>query len=219
MNNTKYAAWTAGLAGLMLFVMLVISLATGITQQEFEFVKPAPEYTAGLLRYSGPLRLIISFDNIFLVAYSLGTWFFCRVLADRGADRNLLRATFAIVIIAGLLDLAENMHILSMLRSSEQMTPLSAAQIELQSVLSAIKWHLAYAAFFVIGLAMRPRNFFEKIFVLSLIVVQMPVGILVYTVPSNELSRIFQIWRYANLLAGFGVIATLSLAYSKDQST
>lgn len=225
MNNAKYASWFSFAAGTLLITMLAISLKAGVTQQEFEFVKPAAVYRDGLLHFATPLRMILSFDNLFIVAYVLGTFFFCRVLREANSDGSLLNATLTMVITGGLLDLAENLHILAMLSGAEQGILPTDNQIVLQATCSAVKWHLAYAAFLVIGVAMRPRSGVEKMFAFSLIALQMPIGILVYTVSGKELSQVLQIARYANLLAGFFLIAWLTSRMSvrqklrfKDQS-
>jgi hypothetical protein len=218
MENTKYAVWASALSGILLAAMLSISMLAGVTQQAFEFVQPPGQYAAELIRFAAPLRIILSFDNLFIAAYVLGTFFFCRMLKERQSDATLLNITVALVAAGGLLDLAENLHILAMLSGALQNIALSAGQIELQSVLSALKWHLAYTAFVIIGIAFKPKNLPEKLFVASLIVVQMPVGIFVYTAPSDELSRFFQILRYGNLLAGFAVIVWLSLRMGKNRA-
>lgn len=210
MNHNRFAAVTAALAGVLLGLMLLVSLRTGITQQAFEFVMPVAIYASELIRYAAPLRIILSLDFFFIVAYVLGTFYLCRLLSGRGANPALVRFALLLVIAGGILDLSENMHILAMLRAAEQVITLTAGQIELQAVLSAVKWHFAYAAFVIVGVALKPRNLIEKLFAFALIWLQTPVGVLVYTAPTAELSQLFQMLRYANLVSGFFIIALIA---------
>lgn len=209
MDTSKLTITFASLAASLLIVMLIVSITNSVTQQYFETVLPVQQYVSNLIQYGNALRIIIGLDNFFILNYFLATYFFHLLLLEKSKHPQLLKLFAFLVGVIALLDYQENFHILAMLSSSQQSISLNAGQIEMQYVLSAIKWHLAYVAFFILGLSMQTQNWLEKLFAFSLIFIQMPIGILVYTAGSHEAERIFMVLRYASLLSGFILIAVI----------
>jgi len=210
MTTSKLTITFASLAAGLLIVMLAVSITHSVTQQYFESVLPVAQYTANLIQYDGALRIIIGLDNLFILSYFLATYFFSLLLAKENERHQLLKLFAFLVGAIALLDYQENLHILAMLKASLQSIQLTSGQIELQYVLSAVKWHLAYVAFFILGLSLRAQSPMEKLFVFSLLFLQMPIGILVYTIGDHEWERVFMVFRYACLLAGFVFIAIIT---------
>jgi len=219
MSNSKFTIIFSSVAAGLLTAILLVSLHNGITQQYFEHIASISEYFENLRRHADALYVIIGLDNFFILIYFLSTYFLRLTLLRRSEANTLLTVFVFLVGAIALLDYAENFHILAMLSSSDHAVSVSTGQIELQFVLSAMKWHLSHVAFFLLGLSIVPRNGLEKFFVFSLIFWQMPVGIIVYTAGTPEAQDIFIVLRYANLLFGFILIAIVTAMREKSVET
>lgn len=194
-------------AGLMLGVLVAISLVTGVSQQAFELFMNPTEYGAKLTTEATPLRLILGLDNIFIALYVSGVLLLIQRLNTKGNSGILPTVIAVCVLLAGLLDYLENFHILTMLTIAEQGIELNQAAIEGQVILSMLKWHLAYFAFFVLAFVIAAKSLSAKFFRFALLYIQMPVGIFYYITYETTTGDLFFYSRYLNLVVGFFLIA------------
>lgn len=199
---------TASLAaGLLLVVLCGITAVTGTSQQWFEWVHGPEVYAARLVAESVWLRAIIATDDMFIAAYVVATLLLARRLAVGGWSP----LTLAIALggaAAGILDLQENHDILSMLRSAELSLTIGTDAIVARSDLSQLKWLLGHLAFVLAGVVWPSRaTWVDRFLVFSLIALQMPVGVLVWTVEEGPWRDVL-IWiRHASFVTGFFLIA------------
>jgi hypothetical protein len=206
-SSAAGVACSLAAAGL-LAVLVVLSVVSGVSQQTFELFAPPEGYAAALVAAAEPLRRTLFVDDLFVTAYVSATLFFLDWLAQRRASR-VLPVVLGFGVTAGLLDLAENHHILTMLRAAESGLAPSAAEISAQMVASSLKWVLGHVAFAMVGLVIEARGPLARFFRLALVVVQLPIGVLVFTA-SDPRALAWLGWaRYANVFSGFLVIAYL----------
>jgi hypothetical protein len=203
----KYLSITALLAGLSLFSMLLISILAPnhITQQYFEIAIPTEFYTQKLIENSGVLRNILTFDNMFVVFYSATFTFLYSVLCHDSFKINVLLGLIA-VLMTGILDFYENHHIFSMIHAAEKKMSITDSEILNQMTLSQLKFHLSYLGFFLIGFSLPADTLLEKVLKYSILIAQLPVGVLVYTA-NSDISSIFGLARYAFMLSGLLLIS------------
>jgi hypothetical protein len=194
-------------AGLMVLGMLLIGLITGIAQDPLQVVRPSAEYQAVLLRDVPLLRTVFTLDNLFIVFYS--TVFVCLgvLLWRDGANRALLITAMAALGLLGLLDMIENLHFLNMIAAAERGLGISDGEIRWQVFESMLKFHISYAGLFLLGTVMPRRTLPEKVLVASLLFVQLPVGILIYTAP--PLSHALLWVRISSFVFGMGLLAAI----------
>ena len=154
MSQRRLALLLAGGSAGALIAMVVVSVATGATQEAHEHYHPPAEYATNLLAHAGGLRLIMGIDVAFLVLYTA----FFAVLA--GYLRKLGQSTWlalGALIAVTVLDILEDHHILGLLSLAENGRPIDDSAIVLQEMLSATKFTFSYLAFFLFGLAV-PRT-------------------------------------------------------------
>ncbi len=200
-------AFGCGLASAaLLAVLLVLSVVTGVNQQSFELVAELESYRHRLAAGAGPLRAILAIDNVFVATYTATTVFAVQALRGR-ASSAALGCVMGFVIAAGVLDWIENHHFCTMLASVDEGLPLRAEQAQLQMVASMLKWHLAYGAFFLLGLILPVRAGWEPWMRRALIFVQLPVGVSVYALASTEWADVALWARYLDLGSGFVLLA------------
>jgi hypothetical protein len=203
----KNLSYTAFGAGLTLLCMLLISIfnPSHITQQHFEMFSTVDVYTNELLASAGILRSILTFDNIFIVLYSASFIFLFMALSHKEKQLHLLIGLIA-VLGTGILDFYENHHILSFLTMAEKGAAINADDIAHQMVWSQMKFHLSYLSFFLFAFSMPTDTLLEKVLKYSLLFLQLPVGVLVYTAPEN-VKPSFELLRYGFMLTGLLLIA------------
>lgn len=194
-------------AGVALLCMVFISIFSTdhVTAQNFEMISPVGDYTKGLLAYAGELRLILTFDNLFAVFYTAGFTFLFIALTYKEKAINVTIA-FIAVLLTGVLDFYENHHILTFITTAEKGVPVNMDEVSSQMTLSQLKFHLSYLSFFLFAFSLPSKTFLEKFLKYSLLFVQLPVGVLVYTAPEN-LRPVFGIMRYSLMLGGLFLIA------------
>jgi len=206
-------------AALLLLFMILYGINAGTSQQNFELVNTLNNYSSDLLSQAIPIRTIIGFDNIFIALYtSVIVLVVVQLRIDNKAAKELLYIILACGLIAGVLDFLENFHILTMLSSLEYGIALDSLEIKEQMVWSMLKWHLSYFAFFLMAFALKPRNLFEKFFCLSLLVIQLPVGIFYYILEGSRIGDVLFYARYANLVFGFVIIGAIFYLRSNKQA-
>lgn len=170
--------------------LLIASLATGVTQESFEVVAGSADFAKRLLASGAALRLIFAIDFIFIAAY---TGFFLAWAADqrdRGADRWALLAGLAAMLAVAVLDLIEDSHILSMLRTSEHGIALSDGAIAWQMLISQIKFLLSYISIALLALTWPARGAFANA-VRWLLILQLPFGVAIFTAPDALLPPLY----------------------------
>lgn len=196
-------AAAACLAGL-----LALTLLTGANQQAFEIVRAPADYAAGLLGTAAALRGVIALDDVFIAFYVSLTILLVRELP--GAELALLRTLIvAFGVAAGVLDYAENHHILALLRASEAGQALPLSGLILREDMSSLKWLLGSLAFFLVGLCLPTHNAGLRLFRFALIYVQLPVGALALAVSDPPWAALLHWARLLNVLAGFVLTAWL----------
>ena len=195
----------------LLILMVGIGFSSGVSQQYFELVTDLNVYAAQMLEGAAMLRLILALDNVFIACYCT----MLIALIARVWDNRLVIPLLVILsasLLGGFLDYVENHHILSMLLSLENGIQLNAEQVQSQMVQSALKWHLAYFSFFLLGCLLQAKGFVQTVFKYSLILWQLPLGVVVYTTWGTALGEWAFYLRYLNLAFGFVFFAILCSA-------
>jgi len=194
----KYLFITAFAAALMLASMLVISIFNqGITAQNFELVSGVETYTNNILVAEKPLRMILTFDNLFLTFYT-ATFVFL-AMAVRDEKNGLLVAVGLVaVLITAYLDLLENHDILTQLTTALHGLPITLGDLQERMIWSQLKFHSSYLGFFLFAFVLPSDTFLERLLKFSLWFGYLPIGILVYTFPHPA----FELLRYLLMLAG-----------------
>jgi hypothetical protein len=170
------------LAGLFASAMAVLAFRTGVTQEFFEFIHPPQEYADKLVEQATALRLAFSLDNLFLLAYSgFFLWF---VIERRGkADPTALGVLIGSLLLASLLDAVENFHVLAMLNRAEMHRLPSEGEIELQYILSAVKFTAGYFVAVIFGILYPRDTILARVVGASTAIVFPILGVLVVTTP------------------------------------
>ncbi len=148
----RWLVFLSLLAAALVVGMLSVFLATGVGQDPLQYVHPAAEYAALLLRNPPVLRAVLGLDDLFLVVYSalfvVQGW----VLWERGAARLLITIALPLLLATGLLDMLENFHFLAMLAGAEQGHLPGDSQIAGQAIESMFKFHVSYLGLVLLGL-------------------------------------------------------------------
>jgi hypothetical protein len=189
------------LAGLFAAAMAVIAFSTGVTQEFFEFIHPAQEYADKLRQQSTALRIAFTLDNLFLLAYS--AFFLWFAIERRGkADPLACNVLVGALLFAALLDAVENFHILSMLNRAELGQLPSDGEIQLQYVLSAVKFTAGYLVAVIFGILYPRDTMLARIVGASTAIVFPILGVLVFTTPA-PFSDLCGLGRFVFFVLGF----------------
>lgn len=193
----------------LLAALCTLTIVSGVSQQAFEWVASPEAYTRALLRDQAVLRVIIAADDVFIAAYtSMAVLFALHLRAKQPSPLYALAGLFAVV--AGVLDLEENHHLLALLRAAETGALVPLDEILRRSDLSQLKWMLGHVAFALIGLAFRAERAEQRLFRASLLYVQLPLGAATWAVTFGPALTALVWLRYLALLAGFLMVARLS---------
>lgn len=207
--STNHLRQASLASAILLLVLCVMSAASGVSQQHFEWVHAPSSYAHDLVRDATWLRAIVVVDDLFVVAYVSATVFLARRLAD-----GKLNAVHMLIagggLAAGLIDLEENHHLLTLLRWAELGLPVPAEEILRRSELSQLKWMLGHAAFAVVGMVMKARGAVSRMVRVSLIAMQLPLGALAWGATGASATLVLTWARYVAFLAGFLTIAWLA---------
>lgn len=213
MNSREPASvalpYASAAAGVLLAILCAITLATGVSQQWFEWVHPPDAYAARLVRDAGPLRAIVALDDLFIAAYVTATATLGVTLA-RGRLGPLHALVIAGGVFAGVLDLEENHQLLAMLRLAERGIDLPLDALLRRSDLSQLKWMLGHLAFVLVGVVLPARDRLSRLLRGALVGWQLPIGALVWTVDAPALGAALVWLRYGAFLSGFAMIAWLA---------
>ncbi len=196
-------AAAACLAGL-----LVMTLLTGANQQAFEIVRAPADYAAALSQVGQAMRAVIALDDVFIAFYVALTVLLVRELP--GTEHAQMKTLIVIFgVAAGVLDYAENHHILALLRAADAGQALPISELTMREDLSSLKWMLGHLAFFLIGLCVPTHNLGLRVFRLALLYVQLPVGALTLVVNDPQWAVVLHWARLLNVLSGFVLTAWL----------
>ncbi|MDA1330539.1 MAG: hypothetical protein O3B43_05690 [Chloroflexi bacterium] len=190
-------------AAAMLAAMLAVSLLNGgATAQDFEVFQDPLSYTRDLLAAEGPLRAILTFDNLFLILYTAA--FLLIAQAAWGKKSALLTiAALGAILITTYLDMQENAELLTFLTLAKNSFGVSAEMLARRMTLSQVKFLSSYLSFFLFAFLLPSDTFLEWLLKWSLWVLAPLVGVLVYTYPSN----FFSLGRYLFMLSGLLLVA------------
>jgi hypothetical protein len=188
MNPQFIARWTAAtgaVAALIVFLLIGLGVATGVSQEYFEGVHPLAEYTERLVAAAPLLRLGFAFDNLFVLAY---TSFFVGVtiVLRESADHRLLNLFLAAMLGVALLDIVENHHIMAMADAAVLGLPLSEGEIRLQAVMSLVKFNLSCLGALLLAPAFPRRTTLGR-WTAGFLVVYALYGVLILTAPPQWL--------------------------------
>jgi len=199
------ASYLAVTAAGILAIMLMIALESGVTQQKFETVWSLARYTEQFIAARQPLMLTLTFDNLFVLAYTGAIGL--AMVGLRNAENAWLAALAAVgMVTTGLLDYAENLHFLTMYANLDAGVAISDGEVAQRMWSSLMKWHIAYAAMFVASFVVPVRGLLSFILVWSMRVLLPVVGVLVYTGP-EEVRPLLALVRYALMFGGFVMMA------------
>ena len=202
-------------AALTVLAMFSIFLVTGIGQDPLQFVHSPQEYL-GILLFNPPiLQFAIGLDNLFIMLYS--AMFLTLGISLWGVveSKALLATSCGLLGLAGVLDLCENMHFMTMISAAEQGLGIGPTQIELQVWESLLKFHVSYLGLFLMGFALPNKTNLETALCFALRWIQLPVGLLIYLVP-REISVPLVMVRFTFFLLALLAFAAIFLQNKSD---
>lgn len=217
MNNQTIISRLAFVAGLCVFAMFLVTVFTGISQEQFEITKNVTNYANSLVVAQNPLRIIFSIDIVFICVF-VTLFVFLTQHLKRGDYVSTAVADVALgaMLICGLLDFHEDLHILTMMHSAINNLPIEPSQIQMQMLFSMIKFCTSYLSLFLLAFLLPNRTMTEKLLKYSLLFVQVPVGVLVYTAPEN-LQLLFNLIRFVFMISGFFLLAYIFSQITDEQ--
>ena len=196
-------------SALLLTTLCALTLATGVSQQWFEWVRPPAAYAARLVHDAMALRAIIALDDVFIAAYVASAVLFVRFLGEP-AREPLHAVALGFSVAAGVLDLAENHHLLSLLTLAEAGLPVPVEDILLRSQLSQLKWMLGHVAFAFLGLTLTLERPLARLLRFALVYVQLPLGALTWAASFGPWLPTLVWLRYGALISGFAAVTWLA---------
>jgi hypothetical protein len=204
----------AAASALCLLAMLGLSWATGLNVQHFEHVSTPAFWAESFLAHAQHLRWLTVFDDVFVACYVTTTLLLVqrlRALAPAGARIQALGPWVAGMAVAvGLLDLMENHHVLSLLHAVEQGQVVSYDTMVSREWLSSVKWLLGHVAFCLMGVALWFEALPWKLFRMSLIGWQLPVGAAALALAGSPMVGDALGWlKLLNVMGGFLALAML----------
>jgi len=209
--------YLAGCTGAVMIVMVIVSLATGATQEAHEHFAKPEVYAIGLLEHASALRAVFALDIAFVIVYTAFFATLSAYLVEIG--RPLARIAFAAMALTALLDIVEDHHIVSLLDAAEQGVLPSAAAISFQVVESATKFSVSYVALFLYGLAIPRTTKLGWALALFLTVGTALNAIVGYSLPPSAMAS-FDGGRWVGFLIGLSLlIGTLSTSSTRPEST
>ena len=225
MGRTERATLNLGvLGGVLAFTLFALALATQGSQGLFQINRPAADYAALLIQRAPFLRADLGLDFIFIVIYSaffvslalvLKRWVAGQPFQDNVA--TVVNIATAALLITGVLDVAENAHILAMLSMAEQGQGIGQSEIAGQMVESQIKFLFSYFGVFVLSFALPQSTIIERLTVFVFRWLQLPVGVAILVLPV-ELVRPLFIFRAIFFFAGLWATAWIIARRARQAS-
>lgn len=202
MSNRRLAIHLAGCTGAVLVVMVVLSMATGVSQEVHEHYALPEGYAISLLAHANALRALFALDIAFLILY---TGFFAALAAylrDRG--RPFVRLALGALVATAVLDIVEDHHIVTLLDGAEHGVLPSAGAIAFQVVESATKFSVSYLALFLFGLAIPRDTRLGLVLCLFLTAGTLASAVIGYALPPSAQAS-WDSGRWVGFLAGFAL--------------
>ncbi len=183
-----YASITALTAGILMVAMITImSIYPESIILRFEQVIPVDAYIDLLKVAEAPLRAIATIDHIFLI-FALLTFLLIGSIIKNEENKLLIYASFIPIFITCYLDIFENHHIIMMLNSVVQNIPITQSDIQMQSIVSLIKFHGGNLNFLLLAFFLPQKSLLEKIFRYALLFLLLPFSIIRYSYPAMPIS-------------------------------
>jgi hypothetical protein len=199
----RYIAIMALAAAVTLLAQLVISaLNAGVTPQDFEIFAQPDGYATALLAAEAPLRAAISFDYLFTAYYTAALIFLAIALWEY-KTALLLSVVVGFIMLTTLLDLHENHELMTFLQMAKSGAPISVEMLHQRMLWSQLKFHTSYVGFFLLAFVLPEKTILEKGLRWSLLLAYLPLGVVVYTYPSE----LFSWARYLLMLGGLLLLA------------
>jgi hypothetical protein len=172
--DTQRLAVRFSLASAILFAALVVmQIASGASQQFFEVVHPPADYARALVTHAVWLKVVIAVDDIFIGCY-VGAAVLTVLALPRGAASFIVLAGG---VLAGLLDVEENHHLLALLRAAESGLPIGADDLIRRMDLSSAKFALGHLSFFFLAFIVPGRSGVARAARVLCGAIQLPLGI------------------------------------------
>lgn len=205
----RYVSAFAIVTALLLITMFVISLITGVNQQYIETVHSVTDYENAIRQGEGILRVILAIDGLFIASYWLLGIFL--VLALWNDERKFLLAlSVACISATAILDVIENSGFLMYMESLRNGLTIEGSSIQHLMVTSSVKWYFAYFAFLFLGFAFPVRTQSERGASFLMKYIQLPVGILVFTIPASTALFAAHLTRFGVLIALMVLVAAVA---------
>ena len=201
-------------SALCLVAMLAISWTTGLNVQHFEHVSTPAFWAESFLAHAQPLRWLTVFDDVFVACYVTTTLLLLQRLRAEAAEGARMQAlapwVAGLAVAVGLLDLVENHHVLSLLHAVEQGQVIGQDTMVAREWLSSVKWLLGHVAFCLLGVGLWFEAWPWRLFRLSLVGWQLPVGAAALALASTSgVGEALGWLKLLNVLGGFLALATL----------
>ena len=207
MQTPKIISYLSLIAGLCILSMFLIAIFTGVSQEQFEITQSVESYTKGLIAGENPLRLTFAIDIVFICVFLAIFVFLTQFLkTDNRVTNAVADVALGAMLICGLLDFYEDLHILTMLRSAIHNLPIEQSEISTRMLFSMLKFCTSYFGLFLLAFILPNRTLTEKFLRYSLIFFFVPIGALVYTAPEN-LQLLFNLIRFVFMVLGFFLLA------------
>ncbi len=213
--RTDWTVATAAAAIACLSAMFATTLVTGVSQEQFELVRPAAAYAADLQAHGTAARVVFALDTVFLVLYAAFFLSFGRRIAT-DATRPMIAIAIGAMLTTAALDIVEDHHILAMLSSTEAGAPPGAGEIAFQHTLSQVKFNISYLGLFLFGLAVPRTHRAGTALALLLTVGTLAQGAILYAAPL-EAQGIGSMGRWCGFIAGFALAIAVVRAADADR--
>lgn len=213
MNPRKIISQLSLIAGICAFIMFLIAVFTGVSQEQFEVSQNVANYTKSLIAGQNELRLTFTIDLIFICVFVTLFVFLTQYLKGNYAVLNsVANIALGAMLLCGFLDFYEDLHILVMLHNAVNSLPIEQNEITFQMFLSMLKFCASYLSMFLLAFLLPNKTFVERLLKISLWFFQLPIGVLVYTAPENT-QVIFNLIRFVFMASGFFLLAYI---FSRD---
>jgi hypothetical protein len=207
MNTRKIISLLSLTAGICIFSMFLIAVFTGVSQEQFEVTRSVENYKQALLAAENVLQITFTIDLIFICVFITLFVFLTQYLKTNDRVTNAIAdVALMAMLICGFLDFFEDLHILTLLRNAQRDLPIESFSISAQMTLSMIKFCASYLSMFLLAFILPSQTFTEKLLKYSLWFVQLPIGVLVFTMDEN-FSILFNLIRFVFMISGFFLLA------------
>lgn len=218
MLHSQKIFWLSVLTALLLISMFVISLITGVNQQYIETVHALADYERALMHGDHLLRVILIIDGLFIACYWLLGIFLMLALWNDGT-KFLLAISTACISGTALLDVVENSTFMMFIESLTNNLSLEAESVQQLTVISSVKWYLAYFAFLFLGLSFPDESKSQRIVSFLMKFVLLPLGLLVFMIPASPALLIAHLLRFGVLIVVLFMLASVAKQWEQKAAT